>query len=144
LKIKQVNTHDLIIVAADWGYGRRQGWLSNYHLAARKDNSYEFLEVGKTFKGLTDEEFKRMTARLLDLKINSNEYTVYVRPEVVVEVAFDEVQTSPNYKSGYALRFARITQIREDKSPKDSDTINRVKEIFEAKFKGKGKPHRKQ
>jgi DNA ligase-1 len=144
LKIKQVNTLDLLIVAADWGYGRRQGWLSNYHLAARKDNSYEFLEVGKTFKGLTDEEFKRMTTRLLDLKINSNEYTVYVRPEVVVEVTFDEVQTSPHYKSGYALRFARITQIREDKSPKDSDTINRVKEIFEAKFKVKGKPHRKQ
>jgi DNA ligase-1 len=142
LKIKQVNTLDLLIVAADGGYGRTQGWLSNYHLAARKDNSYESLEVGKTFKGLTDEEFKWMTAKLLDLKINSNEYTVYVRPDVVVEVAFDEVQTSPNYNSGYALRFARITRIREDKSPKDCDTIGSVREIFEAKFKGK--PHRRQ
>jgi DNA ligase-1 len=144
LKIKQVNTLDLVIVAADWGYGRRQGWLSNYHLAARKDDAYEFLEIGKTFKGLTDEEFKWMTAKLLDLKINSNKYTVYVRPEVVVEVAFDEVQTSSHYISGYALRFARITRIREDKSSKDSDTISNVKEIFEAKFKRKGKPHRRQ
>jgi DNA ligase-1 len=142
LKIKQVNTLDLVIVAADWGYGRRQGWLSNYHLAARKDDSYEFLEIGKTFKGLTDEEFKWMTARLLDLKINSNEYTVYVRAEVVVEVAFDEVQTSPHYESGYALRFARITRIREDKSSKDIDTMSGVSNIFEAKFKRKGKPHR--
>ncbi|WP_455279532.1 ATP-dependent DNA ligase [[Eubacterium] cellulosolvens] len=144
LKIKQVNTLDLVIVAADWGYGRRQGWLSNYHLAARKDDSDEFLEIGKTFKGLTDEEFKWMTARLLDLKINSNKYTVYVRPEIVVEVAFDEVQKSPHYKSGYALRFARITRIREDKVTKDSNTINNVREIFEAKFKRKGKPHRTQ
>jgi DNA ligase-1 len=144
LKIKQINTLDLVIVAADWGYGRRQGWLSNYHLAARSDDSHEFLEVGKTFKGLTDEEFKWMTARLLDVKINSSKYTVYVRPEIVVEVAFDEVQSSPHYISGYALRFARITRIREDKSPKDSDTIGNVREIFEDKFKRKGKPHRRK
>ena len=142
LKIKQVNTLDLVIAAADWGYGRRQGWLSNYHLVARKDDAYEFLEIGKTFKGLTDEEFKWMTTRLLDLKINSNRYTVYVRPEVVVEVAFDEVQKSPHYESGYALRFARIIRIREDKSPEDSDTISRVDKIFEDKFKRKGKPHK--
>ena len=141
LKIKQFSTLDLVIVAADWGYGRRKGWLSNYHLAARKNGSNEFLEIGKTFKGLTDEEFKWMTARLLDLKINSDEYTVYVRPEVVVEVAFDEVQKSPNYKSGYALRFARITRIREDKSTKDSDTISNVRKIFDTKFERKGKPH---
>jgi DNA ligase-1 len=144
LKIKQVNTLDLVIAAADWGYGRRKGWLSNYHLAARKDDAYEFLEIGKTFKGLTDEEFKWMTTRLLDLKINSNRYTVFVRPEVVVEVAFDEVQKSPHYESGYALRFARITRIREDKSPKDSDTISRVSKIFEDKFKRKGKPHKRK
>ncbi len=143
LKIKQVKTLDLVIVAADWGYGRRQGWLSNYHLAARKDDTYEFLEIGKTFKGLTDEEFQWMTDKLLDLKINSNKCTVYVRPEVVVEVAFDEVQKSPHYISGYALRFARITRIREDKSPKDSDTISSVREIFEAKFKLKGRPQRR-
>jgi len=123
LKIKPVVTLDLVVVAADWGYGRRHGWLSNYHLAARDEESGELLEVGKTFKGLTDEEFRRMTERLLALKVGEARGTVFVRPEVVVEVAFNNVQDSPHYKSGLALRFARILRFRPDKTAAEADTI---------------------
>jgi len=127
-------------VAADWGYGRRSGWLSNYHLAARDGGEYRV--IGKTFKGLTDEEFRWMTARLQELKVEETQYTVKVRPEVIIEVAFNEIQRSPQYKSGFALRFARVTRIREDKWPEDADTIERVKEIFEKQFKYKARtPH---
>jgi len=140
LKIKGIlDTLDLVIVAADWGYGRRHEWLSDYYLAARDEKTGEFLVIGKTFKGLTDEEFKEITKRLLELKIAEAGGTVYVKPEIVVEVAFDEIQQSPKYKSGFALRFARITRIREDKSPNEADTIGRVREIYEKQFKGKAK-----
>ncbi|MGE5265517.1 MAG: ATP-dependent DNA ligase, partial [Acidobacteriota bacterium] len=115
LKIKPVVTLDLAIVAADWGYGRRTGWLSNVHLAARDETTHELLEVGKTFKGFTDAEFKALTERLLALKIRQTRGTVWVKPEVVVEVAFNNVQSSPQYKSGMALRFARVLRLREDK-----------------------------
>jgi len=139
-KIKPVETLDLVIVAADWGYGRRSGWLSNYHFAARDGGEYRV--IGKTFKGLTDEEFRWMTARLQELKVEETQYTVKVRPEVIIEVAFNEIQRSPQYKSGFALRFARVTRIREDKWPEDADTIERVKEIFEKQFKYKARtPH---
>ncbi|MHA1722070.1 MAG: ATP-dependent DNA ligase [Candidatus Baldrarchaeia archaeon] len=138
LKIKGIlDTLDLVIVAADWGYGRRHEWLSDYYLAVRDEKTGEFLVIGKTFKGLTDEEFKEMTKRLLELKIAETGGTVYVKPEVVVEVAFDEIQQSPKYKSGFALRFARITRIREDKGPDEADTIERVREIYERQFRGK-------
>ena len=138
-KIKSAETLDLVIVAADWGYGRRTGWLSDYYLAALDESTGQFEVVGKTFKGLTDSEFEWMTKRLQGLKISEDEHTVHVRPEVVVEVAFGEVQRSPRYKSGVALRFARITKIREDKSPAEADTIERAKDLFEQQFRAKGR-----
>ncbi len=138
-KIKPAEFLDLVIVAADWGYGRRTGWLSNYHLAARDEKTGEFLVVGKTFKGLTDAEFTEMTKRLQEIKISESRYTVYVKPSIVVEIAYNEIQKSPHYKSGFALRFARITRIRDDKSPQEADTIARMKELYEKQFEHKAK-----
>ena len=129
LKIKPVITLDLAIVAADWGYGRRTGWLSNVHLAARDETTGELLEVGKTFKGFTDVEFKALTERLLALKIKQTRGTVWVQPQVVVEVAFNNVQTSPVYQSGVALRFARVLRIRDEKSVDEIDTVQTLREI---------------
>jgi DNA ligase-1 len=126
LKIKGARTLDLVILAADWGYGRRHGWLSNYHLAARGRTEGEFAEVGKTFKGLTDEQFRDMTERLLALKTDEHGGTVFVRPEVVVEVAYSDIQRSAQYESGMALRFARILRVREDKSPQEADSIEHI------------------
>jgi DNA ligase 1 len=123
LKIKNARTLDLVIVAADWGYGRRKGWLSNYHLAARDEAAGGFVEVGKTFKGLTDAQFEAITKRLLALKLEDAHGTVTVRPEVVVEVAYSDIQRSPQYASGMALRFARIVAIRDDKRVEEADTI---------------------
>jgi DNA ligase-1 len=140
LKIKPADTLDLVIVAADWGHGRRMGWLSNYHLAAYNPETGEFEVVGKTFKGLTDEEFEWMTKRLLELKISDDGYTVTVRPRIVVEVAYNEIQKSPKYKSGYALRFARITRVRADKAPEEADTIQRIRELYERQFERKRLP----
>jgi DNA ligase-1 len=131
LKIKRANTLDLAIVAADWGYGRRKGWLSNYHLAARDEQTGALLEVGKTFKGLTDDEFRRMTERLSALKIEERHGTVTVRPEVVVEVAYSDIQRSPQYQSGMALRFARIVRIRDDKPAAEIDTLATMRSEFE-------------
>jgi len=138
-KIKPAETLDLVIAAADWGYGRRTGWLSNYHLAAWDEDEDDFKVLGKTFKGLTDEEFKEMTKRLQEIKTGETRYTVYVQPKVVVEVAFNEIQRSPHYVSGFALRFARITRIREDKAPEDADTLKRVRELYEDQFRYKAK-----
>ena len=141
LKIKGIlETLDLVIVAADWGYGRRKDWLSDYYLAARDEKTGEFLIVGKTFKGLTDTEFEALTKRLLELKLFERGRTVFVKPEIVVEVAFDEIQKSPKYKSGYALRFARITRIRYDKSPEEADTIQKIEELYKKQFSVKAKP----
>jgi DNA ligase-1 len=140
LKIKPADTLDLVIVAADWGHGRRMGWLSNYHLAAYNTTTGEFEVVGKTFKGLTDEEFEWMTKRLLELRISDDGYTVTVRPRIVVEVAYNEIQKSPKYKSGYALRFARITRVRADKAPEEADTIQRIRELYERQFERKRLP----
>jgi len=140
LKIKPADMLDLVIVAADWGHGRRSGWLSNYHLAAYNPETGEFEVVGKTFKGLTDEEFEWMTKRLLELAVSDDGYTVAVRPRIVVEVAFNEIQRSPKYRSGYALRFARITRIRADKAPEEADTIQRIRELYEQQFERKRLP----
>jgi DNA ligase-1 len=129
LKIKPAVTLDLVIVAADWGYGRRHGWLSNYHLAARDEESGELLEVGKTFKGPTDEEFVQMTDRLLRLKVSEAHGTVIVQPQVVVEVAFNNIQDSPQYKSGMALRFARIVHVRPDKGAREADTLQTMRRL---------------
>ncbi len=138
-KIKPVETLDLVITAADWGYGRRTGWLSNYHLAARNAETGEYWSVGKTFKGLTDEEFREMTRRLQQVKTRETRHTVYVKPHIVVEVAFNEIQRSSQYPSRFALRFARITRIRVDKGPEDADTLHRLQALYEQQFKYKAR-----
>jgi DNA ligase 1 len=123
LKIKRSASVDLVIVAAEWGYGRRHRWLSNYHLAARDPASGRFEPVGKTFKGPTDAEFAALTERLLALQTDAARGTVFVRPELVVEVKFDGVQDSPRYAGGLALRFARIVRVRDDKPADQADTL---------------------
>ncbi|MGQ4913294.1 MAG: ATP-dependent DNA ligase [Candidatus Asgardarchaeia archaeon] len=138
LKLKRtLEPLDVVIVAAQYGYGRRVKWLSDYYLAVRDPTTNEFLVIGKTFKGLTDEEFEWITKELLKLKLKQIGPKVYVQPKIVVEVIYDEIQKSPQYKSGYALRFARIKRIRLDKSPNDIDTIDKVKRIYEEQFKHK-------
>ena len=140
LKIKTVlETLDLVITAAEYGYGRRKGWLSDYYLAARDPKTGEFLELGKTFKGLTDAEIIDMTMKLKDSTVEQNGYRVVVIPKIVVEVTYNEIQKSPRYKSHMALRFARITRLRDDKTPEEASTIDQVKEIYEQQFKTKGK-----
>ncbi len=136
-KIKFAETLDLVIVAAEWGSGRRRGWLSNYHLAVRDQDAGRFLLVGKTFKGLTDEEFVEITKALLELKTRQNSYTVFVKPEIVVEVAFNEIQKSPHYDSKFALRFARIVRFRRDKRPGDADSIGRLQRLYQDQFRFK-------
>lgn len=138
-KIKPADTLDLVVVAADWGYGRRTGWLSNYHLAVRDEESGEFMVVGKTFKGLTDAEFQWMTESLQRLKTSETNFTVQVRPQIVVEVAYNEIQRSPQYRSKLALRFARIKRIREDKAPEQCDTLEKLQQLFEKQFEKKGR-----
>jgi len=136
-KIKPAESLDVVIVAADWGSGRRRGWLSNYHLAVREEETGEFLVVGKTFKGLTDREFTDITPKLLELKLKETEYTVHVKPSIVVEVAFNEIQHSPHYKSGFALRFARIIRFRDDKRPEDADSLQRLSQLYKDQFRYK-------
>ena len=139
-KIKEIlEPLDLIVVAAEYGYGRRRRWLSDYHLAAREEQSGELLTLGKTFKGLTDKEMEDMTQRLLKIAVRHEGHKVVVQPSIVVEVAYNEIQESPTYKCGMALRFARITRIREDKSPEDADTIQRVRKIYEKQFEKKAR-----
>lgn len=140
LKIKPVlEPLDLAIVAAEYGYGRRHEWLSDYYLAARDPETGEFHPVGKTFKGLTDAEIIEMTKRLKELTVRRERGRIVVLPRVVVEVAYNEIQRSPKYECGMALRFARITRLREDKAPKDVDTIQTVREIYERQFLKKGR-----
>lgn len=138
LKLKHVVTLDLVIIAAEWGYGRRHGWLSNYHLAAR-DETGRYLVVGKTFKGLTDPEFEAMTQRLLALEQSRQGSTVFVQPQVVVEVLFNEIQASRQYESGLALRFARIVRLREDKPAVEADTLQTLRQLYEQQFDYKGR-----
>jgi DNA ligase 1 len=130
---------DLVITAAEYGYGRRHGWLSNYYLAARDAETGEFLDLGKTFKGLTDAEIIEMTKQLKEIAISEERWRVIVMPKIVVEVVYNEIQKSPTYKSQMALRFARITRIRDDKAPEDADTIQKVREIYEKQFSKKGR-----
>lgn len=139
-KIKRIlEPLDLLIVAAEYGYGRRHGWLSDYYLAARDTKTGELLTVGKTFKGLTDAEIAEMTQRLKELTIKKEGHTVIVTPKIVVEVAYNEIQKSPKYKCGMALRFARIARIRDDKNPEETDTIRKVHEIYERQFEKKAR-----
>jgi DNA ligase-1 len=130
---------DLVIVAAEWGYGRRHDWLSDYYLAARDPETGELLVVGKTFKGLTDKEIIRMTERLKELSISEEHGKVVVEPRLVVEVAYNEIQKSPKYKSEMALRFARITRIRDEKDPEEADTVQKVRDIYEKQFEKKAR-----
>jgi DNA ligase-1 len=129
LKVKPAQTLDLVVLAAEWGHGRRQGWLSNLHLGAR-DATLGFVMLGKTFKGMTDEMLAWQTGKLLELETARDNYTIYVRPELVVEVAFNDVQASPQYPGGLALRFARIKRYRTDKSASDADTMETLWQIF--------------
>ncbi|HVP92741.1 MAG TPA: ATP-dependent DNA ligase [Acidobacteriota bacterium] len=139
-KIKPVlEPLDLVIVAAEYGYGRRHEWLSDYYLAVRDEKTGEFLTVGKTFKGLTDAEIIEMTKRLKELAVKEEHRRVIVIPKIVVEVIYNEIQKSPKYKCGMALRFARISRIREEKTPEEADTLQRIKEIYEKQFLKKGR-----
>ncbi len=132
LKIKAVHTLDLVVLAAEWGSGRRRGFLSNLHLGARDPGSGSFVMLGKTFKGLTDAMLKTQTKELLARELRRDAYTVYVRPELVVEIAFNDVQTSPQYPGGVALRFARVKRYRPDKPASEADTLEQVRALHAA------------
>jgi DNA ligase 1 len=130
LKLKEATTLDLVVLAAEWGNGRRHGWLSNLHLGARDLVSGQFVMLGKTFKGLTDEMLRTQTEQLLKRESYREGHIVFVRPELVVEIAFSDVQESPRYPAGLALRFARVKRYRPDKTAEDADTIHTVTELF--------------
>jgi DNA ligase 1 len=119
------------VLAAEWGHGRRSGFLSNLHLAARDAQSGTFVMLGKTFKGMTDAVLASQTQALLALETRRDRWTVYVRPELVVEVAFNDLQASPRYPGRLALRFARIKRYRSDKTAADADTMETVRAIHE-------------
>src|SRR6266550_6571071 len=127
-KIKKANTLDLVVLAAEWGHGRRHGKLSNLHLGARDPNG-GFVMLGKTFKGLSDELLAWQTQQLLEKEVKREGHIVYVRPELVVEIAFNGLQDSPHYPGGLALRFARVIRYRDDKKPEDADTIETVRKL---------------
>ena len=129
LKVKTPHALDLVVLAAEWGSGRRTGWLSNLHLGARDEETGELVMLGKTFKGLTDGMLAWQTARLLSLERRRERHVVHVRPELVVEIAFNEIQTSPRYPGGIALRFARVRRYREDKSASEIDTVQRIRAL---------------
>jgi DNA ligase-1 len=131
LKLKFAHTLDLVVLAVEWGSGRRRGWLSNLHLGARDAESGQFVMLGKTFKGLTDEMLRWQTETLQALEVRRDESTVHVRPELVVEIAFSDVQESSRYPAGMALRFARVKRYRPDKPAAEADTLQTVRAIFE-------------
>lgn len=132
LKLKPAHTLDLVVLAAEWGSGRRRGLLSNLHLGARDPASGGFVMLGKTFKGLTDALLRWQTEQLLLREVRREEHVVHVRPELVVEIAFGEVQQSPRYPAGLALRFARVKRYRTDKGAAEADTLASVVGLFEA------------
>ncbi len=134
LKVKQAHTLDLVVIGVEWGSGRREGWLSNLHLGARDPASGEFVMLGKTFKGMTDEMLEWQTLRFQELETHRRGHVVFVRPEQVVEIAFDGIQASPRYPSGMALRFARVKGYRHDKTAAEADTIDTVRAIFEGSY----------
>jgi len=136
-KIKPAETLDVVILAAEWGHGRRAGTLSNYWLGVRDGTDWQM--IGKTFKGLTDQQRLELMERLLRIKTSEDSWKVEVRPELVVEVEYNEIQASPRYSSGFALRFARISRIRDDKGPLEADTYERLKSLFARQFERKGK-----
>lgn len=129
-KVKPVRTYDLVVLGAEWGHGRRQGWLSNLHLGARDPDTNQFVMVGKCFKGLTDELLGWQTQALLELEKERRGIAVLVRPELVVEIAIDGVQRSTRYAGGVALRFARVKRYRPDKNSEDADTIGALQQLL--------------
>src|SRR5207249_829081 len=129
LKIKPAQTLDLVVLAAEWGHGRRRGRLSNIHLGARDPDTGSYVMLGKTFKGMTDEMLAWQTTKLLELETTRDQYTVYVRPDLVVEVAFNDIQASPQYPGGLALRFARVKRYRPDKTAELADKIATVRAL---------------
>ena len=131
LKVKRARTLDLVVLAAEWGHGRRRGWLSNLHLGARDPATGEFVMLGKTFKGLTDATLKWQTEEFLKRATSRDEWTVHLRPELVVEIAFNDLQESSQYPGGLALRFARVKGYRPDKRPEEADTIDTVRRIYQ-------------
>jgi DNA ligase-1 len=130
LKVKAAHTLDLVVLAAERGSGRRRGWLSNLHLGARGPDG-TFVMLGKTFKGLTDAMLRWQTERLRQLQVVEEDTIVWVRPELVVEIAFNELQESPHYPGGLALRFARVKRYRTDKGAAEADSIEAVRALFE-------------
>jgi DNA ligase-1 len=130
-KVKPVRTYDLVVLGAEWGHGRRQGTLSNLHLGARDPRSGEFVMVGKTFKGMTDELLRWQTQELLTREVERRGIAVLVRPELVVEIALDGVQSSTRYPGGVALRFARVKRYRPDKEPAEADTIDDLRALLQ-------------
>jgi DNA ligase-1 len=132
-KVKPVRTYDLVVLGAEWGHGRRQGWLSNLHLGARDPATEGFVMVGKTFKGMTDELLRWQTAELLARETERQGIAVLVRPELVVEIALDGVQSSTRYPGGVALRFARVKRYRPDKSADEADTIDDLRALLPAR-----------
>ena len=129
-KVKPVRTYDLVVLGAEWGHGRRHGWLSNLHLGARDPMTGTFVMVGKTFKGMTDELLRWQTEQLLEREIERRGIALFVRPELVVEVALDGVQASTRYPGGVALRFARVKRYRPDKNPAEADTIDDLRALL--------------
>lgn len=129
-KVKPVHTLDLVVLAAEWGHGRRHGYLSNLHLGARDPDGGPPIMVGKTFKGLTDELLAWQTREFPEISVAENEWLVRVRPELVVEIALDGVQVSPRYPGGVALRFARVVRYRPDKEAAEADTIDQVRALL--------------
>jgi DNA ligase-1 len=134
LKIKHVHTLDLVVLAAEWGSGRRKGWLSNLHLGAREPATGSYVMLGKTFKGLTDAMLEWQTKEFLAREIRRDDYSVHLRPEIVVEIAFNDIQSSSQYPGGYALRFARVKAHRPDKTPEQSNTIDDIRRIYAAQL----------
>jgi DNA ligase-1 len=130
LKLKPAQTLDLVVLAAEWGNGRREGWLSNLHLGARDPSTGGFVMLGKTFKGMTDAMLQWQTRWFLEHELSRDAFTVHVKPELVAEIAFDSVQASPRYSGGMALRFARVKRYREDKRADEADTVETVRRIF--------------
>ncbi len=129
LKIKRAHTLDLVVLAAEWGNGRRQGKLSNLHLGAFDSGTQQFVMLGKTFKGLTDAMLEWQTREFLARETHRDAYTVYVRPEIVVEIAFSDLQASPRYPGGLALRLARVKRYRTDKRAEEADTMETVRKL---------------
>jgi DNA ligase-1 len=129
LKVKPTHTLDLVVLAAEWGSGRREGWLSNLHLGAR-DPSGGFVMLGKTFKGLTDQMLSEQTERFLEIESHRSGHVVHLEPRIVYEIGFDGVQRSTRYPGGVALRFARVKRYRDDKGPEDADTIDTVRSFM--------------